>query len=60
MRGRLAWIVFGIVASISVVVAALSAILGSGGSVDLFVIGMLAFAVVGAIIASRHPDNAIG
>jgi hypothetical protein len=43
-----------------VVVTALAFSLGTGAGVDTFPIAMLAFPLVGALIASHHPNNALG
>jgi hypothetical protein len=55
---RTAWAVLGCVVLLVLMVLALS--LGTGANVDLFPIAMLAFPVVGALIASRQPHNPIG
>ena len=63
---RRPWLVWGLVAlAIVLLVAAVALLLVAGIGVDIGVEATLwamalVFAVVGALIASRHPDNAIG
>lgn len=72
---RLAWVAFALIAALFVVGLAFSSLNWSAWSAttatdwgltggvlgaDLFAIAMFSFAVVGGLIASRHPRNAIG
>jgi signal transduction histidine kinase len=55
---RLAWVALALMAC--VIVMAVSVSVAAGEGVDPFPIAMLAFPVVGALIVSRRPGNAIG
>jgi signal transduction histidine kinase len=55
---RLAWISLAVVLLVTLGGQALA--LSRGESLDLFELFMLSFPVVGALIASRQPENAIG
>ena len=57
-RSRLAWVVFGCTTFVTLTALAVSVAAGSG--VDPFHVGLLAFPVVGALVASRQPRNALG
>ena len=66
---RLAWVVFALVAACLVgglvaitIVTTRAGTVAGGGLVEggLFLTAMFSFAVVGVLIASRHPGNAIG
>jgi hypothetical protein len=55
---RLPWVILGFIVALVVVAQAISAEAGSG--VDGFACAALSFPVVGALIASRRPRNALG
>jgi uncharacterized membrane protein YoaK (UPF0700 family) len=57
-RARLAWVALACIVLLVVAAEALSATTGSG--VDPWALAVLPFPVVGALIASRQPDNSIG
>jgi hypothetical protein len=55
---RLAWVVLGGIVLVSVASVAVS--LGTGSGLDPFAVAVLSFPIVGALIASHQPRNAIG
>jgi hypothetical protein len=58
MTRRLAWIVLACVGLLTVAGEVLSARAGSG--VDWSAVAVLPFPIVGALVASRQPHNALG
>jgi hypothetical protein len=60
VRARiLAWSLFGLFMAL-VVAGALVTVLGPASDADLFFLAVVGYAFVGALVASRLPDNAIG
>jgi hypothetical protein len=57
-RARLAWVALACIVLLVVAAEVLSATTGSG--IDPTAFAVLAFPIIGALIASRQPDNAIG
>jgi hypothetical protein len=56
---RLAWSLFGLFVALAVATPVLVAVRGGNASDALVAIGV-GFALVGALVASRHPTNAVG